>query len=481
VDHLKSKSVSSAKWSLILQLGQYLITFSLSIVLSRLLEPAEFGLTGMLSIFIAMATTLTSAGLGQALVFNKNSTDADYSTVFYFNILVSSILYLILFFSAPLIAAFFNQPELIQLTRWICLVFVINAFGLIQDTLLVIDLNFKKQSLIRLVSLLISVVAAIIMAFRGFGVYSIVGQVITQALSNVVLYWILSTWRPKTGFSIQSFKKLWKYSSNILFSNLFSQIIDNIDNILVGKIFMPHTLGLFIRAKSTKAIPEGIFTQAFQTSVFPILTKLNENKDEFVRKHLQFFKIGAYFVFPLVLMLYFSSYEIVDVLYGSKWHQSIPYLKILSFMIIPYFLGILFNQTLLAFGDSRLFMTLNMLRKFLGIINIPVAIFWGLIPYLYSIVILSFIGLLFDIIYTSKKIGTNILDYSRDFLLALVFSILLGTVILSAENWIPAHVYVAKSIGFALGISIYLLLLKTFRPQVLGYFIDIARSFVRRE
>ena len=145
----------------------------------------------MLSVFIAMATSLTSAGFGQALVFNKTDNEHDFSTVFYFNIFVSSALYVVLFFAAPLIAAFYEQPELINLTRWICLVFVINSFGLIQDTRLVIDLDFKRQSMIRLTSLVVSVGAAIIMAFQGFGVYSIVGQVLVQAMTNVILYWIL--------------------------------------------------------------------------------------------------------------------------------------------------------------------------------------------------------------------------------------------------------------------------------------------------
>jgi teichuronic acid exporter len=481
MSNLKAKSVSSAKWSLILHLGQYLITFTLSIVLSRVLDPSEFGLTGMLSIFIAMATTLTTAGLGQALVFNKTANEADFSTVFYFNIVVSSSLYLILFFSAPLIADFYNQPELINLTRWICLVFVINSFGLIQDTRLVIDLNFKKQSLIRLASLVVSVISAIIMAYRGFGVYSIVGQVLVQALTNVILYWSLSKWRPSTGFSMDSFNRLWKYGSNILFSNLFSQVINNIDNLLVGKIFKPHTLGLFIRAKSTKGIPEGIFTQAFQTSIFPILTKLNDNKEEFINKHLLFFKLGTFFIFPLVVLLYFSSFEIVDILYGSKWHHSVPYLKILAFMIIPRFLGVLFNQTLLAFGDSRLFMKLNMLRRVLGIINIPVAIFWDLTPYLYSIVIMTLAGLVIDIIYTSRKIETKITDYTKDFILSIIFSLAMGGIILLIISILPGNIYIIKAFGFLIAIAVYILLLKIFNPQIFAYYFDIIRSFASRK
>ncbi len=460
--------------------SQYFITFFLSIVLSRMISPVEFGLTGMLSIFIALAAVMMSSGLGSALVFEKSTNEDDYSTVFYFNIFVSCSLYAIMFFCAPLIAKFYNQPELVSLARWISLVFVINSFSLIQDTLLVIDLNFKKQSLIRISGLIISVIVSIIMAINEYGVYSIVGQVIVQAAVNSTLYWILSSWRPVGKFSMVSFKKLWKYGSNILFSNLFTQLITNIDNLIIGKVFSPFTLGLFIRAKSTKAIPENIFSQSFQTAIFPILTKLNDNKEEFVQKHLMFFKMGSFFVFPLVTLLFFTSYEIVDILYGKKWLGAVPYLKIISFITIPYFLGMLFNQTLLSFGDSKLFMKLNMLRRMLGIINIPIAIYWGLIPYLTSMVILSFVGLLFDVLYTSRKISTRLIDYVPDFLLAALFTSIMAGFIFISIHFIPLHSYAAKAIGITGAIAIYIVLLYKFVPKTLASYMQIIASFTKR-
>jgi O-antigen/teichoic acid export membrane protein len=236
MNDLKTKSISTAKWTLIFQVSQYFLTFFLSIVLARMIDPTEFGLTGLLTIFTLVSTTLLTSGLGNALVFNKSSNEDDYTTVFYFNIIVGFVLYTIMFFSAPYIADFYNDERLILLTRLICLSFVINAFGFIQHTILVINLDFKKQSIVRIISLAISIIIAIIMAINGWGVFSIVAQVLVQAIVSAVIFWWQSNWRPRGRFSKESFLRLWGFGSKILWSNLFTQLTQNIDNILIGKV-----------------------------------------------------------------------------------------------------------------------------------------------------------------------------------------------------------------------------------------------------
>jgi len=477
----RKKSINSGKWNLILQVGQYGITFFLSIVLSRMISPAEFGLTGMLSIFISIATIITNSGLASALVFDKNANEDDYATVFYFNAIISLLLYFVLFFSAQLIASFYGQQELIPLTRWIALVFVFNAFSIIQNTILVIELDFKTQSIIKLISLIISVIVAIIMALTGFGVYSIVAQALVQAFIGSALFWFQSSWRPSGRFTKKSFVKLWNYGSKILFSNLFTTLTQNIDNLLIGKIFQPTILGLFVRAKSTKAIPESIFTLAFQTSIFPILTKVNEDKYEHKRKHLQFFKIGSFFIFPLVVVFFYSSRELVLFLYGDKWLNAVEYLEIISFTIIPYFLGILFNQTLLSMGDSKLFMKLNMFRRVLSIINIPIAIYWGLIPYLYSMVIFSSIGLIIDILYSSPKINTQFKDYLPTLFKSIIYSLVMALVIVFCTKFLLIGALSAKIIGIFIAIFLYLIILYYFEFQIFLHFTEILKSFTNKQ
>jgi teichuronic acid exporter len=477
---LKSKSIATAKWTFIFQFGQYILTFFLSIVLARMIDPDEFGLTGLLSIFNLIATTLLTSGLGNALVFNKSSNEDDYTTVFYFNIVVAIFLYLIMYFSAPFIAEFYNDDRLILLTRLICIPFVINAFGFIQSTILVIKLDFKTQSLVKISSLAISVVVAIILALNGWGVYSIVAQVIIQAIVSAVIFWWRSDWRPKGKFSKESFSRLWAFGSKILWSNLFTQLTQNIDNALIGKIFSPHILGLFIRAKSTKAIPESIFMQTFQSSVFPILTKVNDDPIEYKNKHLQFYRIGVFFIVPLMTVFYFISADFVSILYGKKWMDSVPYLHILIFSTIPIFLEALFSQTLLGLGDSKLYMKLNMLKRLLNFVNIPIAIIWGLTPYLFSITILSYLGLIISIYLTSKKIESEMSHYFKQFLFAAFFTsiMVLPFVILYFTPFNDS--LILKFISFGLAIFLYVLLLKRYNYEVYNYFILILKSFLNK-
>jgi O-antigen/teichoic acid export membrane protein len=479
---LKSKSIATAKWSLIFQMSQYFLTFFLSIVLARMIDPAEFGLTGLLTIFTLISTTLLTSGLGNALVFNKSSNEDDYTTVFYFNIIVAMGLYIIMFFIAPYIAHFYNDERLILLTRLICLSFVINAFGFIQHTILVIKLDFKTQSLVRIISLAISVISAIILAFNGWGVYSVVAQVLIQAVSSAVIFWWRSDWRPRGKFSKDSFSKLWAFGSKILWSNLFTQLTQNIDNTLIGKIFSPHILGLFIRAKSTKAIPESIFMQTFQSSVFPILTKVNHDPIDFKKKHLQFYKIGVFFIVPLIAIFFFVSADFVAILYGEKWMPSVPYLKIILFSSVPIFLEALFSQTLLGLGDSKLYMKLNMVKRILQLINIPVALFFGLIPYLISSTVISFFELVISVYLTSEKINSSKIYYFKQFLFSILLTLLMSLPFALSHYLYPFanNLLITKLLSLFFAILIYIILLKKIKPDVYDYYLLIIGSFLKK-
>ncbi|PLX09115.1 MAG: hypothetical protein C0596_04765 [Marinilabiliales bacterium] len=258
-ESLKNSAISGAKWNAILNIGRYFISFFLSIILARLLEPEEFGLIGMLTIFTAIAQVFINSCLSTAIIRDKNASPEDYSTVFYFNIVVSIFFYLLLFFTAPIIAGFYNEPQLVLLTRLVSLVFLINAFGLIQNAILIKAINFKKQAICNLTGLTVSVIVSAILAFMGYGVYSIAWQAVSQAIVTNVLFWVTSDWRPTGGFKKTSFLRLWSFGSKILATTIIARIVENIDNILIGKIFSAGQLGYYVRAKSSKQLPEQIF------------------------------------------------------------------------------------------------------------------------------------------------------------------------------------------------------------------------------
>jgi O-antigen/teichoic acid export membrane protein len=424
---IRSEALSGAKWNTIAQFGQYLISFGLSIILARILLPSEFGLIGMLSIFFAVAMVFINSGLSTAIIRTSDVTIQDFSTVFYFNMVVSLFFYVLLFISAPIIANFYNEPQLIKLVRITSLVFVINAFGITQNAILIKKLDFKKQTICNLIGLSLSALAGSIMAFSGFGVYSIVSQILVQALSTNILLWWTSTWRPIGTFNIVSFKKLWAFGSKILATSILAQILDNVDNILIGKLFSSTQLGFYTRAKSTKQIPESIGSGILGATAFAVLSKVNNNVEELRNIHLKFLKLGLYIFTPIIFGLIVIAEPFIIVLYTSKWLPSVSLLRVLAITSIFYFIGVLFSQTIMAKGDANLYLKLQTFKKIVGLTSIPAGIYWGLLPFIYMLIFTSFLGLMLDFYYTGKLIfvrfGTYLYILIKNISLSLVMAL----------------------------------------------------------
>jgi teichuronic acid exporter len=477
-NNLKQQAVSGAKWNMLLNFGRYFITFFLSIILARLLDPEEFGLIGMLTIFTSIAQVFINSGLATALIRAKDVSSEDYSTVFYFNIVVSSFFYVLLYFTAPLISDFYGESELIPLTRLVSLVFLINSFGLIQNAILVKEINFKNQALCNLAGLIVSVIVSAILAFNGFGVYSIAWQAVSQAFITNLLFWVTSKWRPNSGFSLKSFKKLWSFGSKILSTTIVAKIIDNIDNIIIGKMFSAGQLGYYVRAKSTKQLPEQIFTSVLSSTSFAVLSKVNDDDNELRRLHLHFFKLSSYFFFPIVFGFIAVAEAFIVVLYSDKWLPSVPLFQIIGLASISYFLSALFSQTIMAKGDGTLYFRLNAGKKLLGLLTIPFGIWGGLYQFIIAFVCINIIGLFLDIFFTSRLLNIRITQYLKAMKGSLLISIIMGSfVYLIGEVEFGNYVWVL-CVQMISGISIYVFLSRLFRFEAFFYLLDVGKQQV---
>jgi len=234
---LKEKAIHGVSWSAIDNVASSGISFLIGIVLARILSPAEFGILGMITVFIAVSNSIVDSGFSNALIRKNDAKDIDYNTVFYFNLLLGCFLYLILFFSAPIISVFFNEPILISVTRVMGTVLIINAFSIIQRTLLVKKVDFKTQTKISFIASITSGIVGIGMALEGMGVWSLVGQQVSRQLLNTIFLWVYSTWRPVLEFSKQSFKELFGFGSKLLVSGLIDTIYKNIYYLIIGKFY----------------------------------------------------------------------------------------------------------------------------------------------------------------------------------------------------------------------------------------------------
>lgn len=462
-ESLKQKAIAGTKWKTSLNIGRYLISFVLSIILARLLEPREFGLIGMVAILSAIAQIFIDSGLSQAVIRQKEIGDKDYDTVFYFNIVVSVFFYLLLFFTAPLVAAFYNEPILIPITRLITLVFLINSFGTIQNSILVREIKFKQQALCNFTGLGVSVIIASIMAFQGFGVYSIVAQAISQAVVTNTMFWITSDWRPKSGFSKKAFLKLWSFGSNILATNIVVRLVDNIDKVLIAKVFSATQLGYYVKAKSSTDANQIIFTETLNATSFVVMVKGNRNKEELKRYHMLFFKVGTFVFIPIVFGFIAIAESFIVVLYSAKWLPSVPIAQIIALTGIAYFLDALFLQTVLVEGKGRLFFWLKSGKKLLSLLSIPLGIFMGFYPFIWSLVILNFIGLFLNFIFVGRLLNNHWYIYLKLLIKPVLTGGFMGGLVYLI-TFIPINNYlITMMLQLFAGFVIYISLSKLFK------------------
>ena len=300
---LKKRAVNGVAWSAVERFSVQGLQFIMGLVLARLLLPSDYGLVGMLAIFLAISQTLVDSGFSSALIQKKNRNETDYSTAFFFNIGVGLFFYLILFFTAPLIADFYKISELSSLTKVIGINVFITSLAIVQRAKLTIKLDFKTQAKASLASIFIGGCVGIAMAYKGYGVWALVVQSLLRNGLNTLFLWLLSKWTPKVVFSKASFKELFSFGSKLLGAGLLDTIYRNIYLIIIGKIFSARELGFYTRAKQFQQLPSENITGIIQRVTFPVLSSIQDDDEKLLKAYRTFIKLSVFVVFPLMIGL----------------------------------------------------------------------------------------------------------------------------------------------------------------------------------
>ncbi|RZK76873.1 MAG: lipopolysaccharide biosynthesis protein, partial [Pedobacter sp.] len=279
---LRNNTVYGVIWSIGQELGSKFISFLITVILARILSPAEFGLIAMLSIFIAIGNSLVDGGLTSSLIRTAVVDQKDCSTVFYFNLMGSLLIYLLLYFAAPLISDFYHQPILKNVVRVYAISIIINAFFGIQQTLLIKEMRFKAMTMIQIPAVIGGGVLGIVLAKSGFGVWSLVWMSLLNALISTLLHWWFSEWRPVALFDLKSFKKHFNYGYKLTLSALLDKLYQNIYIIIIGRFYAPSQLGFYARADSTSQLPIGIISAAVNKVTFPLFVKIVDHDEQLV-------------------------------------------------------------------------------------------------------------------------------------------------------------------------------------------------------
>lgn len=474
-DSLKNKTVKGTIWSTLERFSVQGIQFIVMIIMARILTPADYGLVGMLSIFIAVSQSLIDSGFSQALIRKQDRSEIDNSTVFYFNIGVGIVLYFILFFSAPLIAKFYNEPQLIPITRVVGLSLVFNSLAVVQRALLTVKLDFKTQAKASFVGAIISGGIGITMAYTGFGVWAIVCQQISNLAIITILLWILSHWKPIWAYSWKSFKELFGFGSKLLASGLLNTVFKNIYLIIIGKFFRASDLGYYTRAHQFTDFASSNITGIFQRVTYPVLCTIQNDDEHLSDVYRRLLRTSAFIIFPLMMGLAAVAKPMVISFLTEKWIFSAIIIQILCFSQMWYPVHAINLNLLQVKGRSDLFLKLEIIKKIILVLILCITLPLGLLPMCFGMIASSLIALVINTYYTGKLIHLGFFKQMKDLFPTLILSMVTGAIVYLTVSSLHINSWLTLGIGIIEGISFYILTAKLLRFNEFSELLSIIR------
>ncbi|WPU95293.1 lipopolysaccharide biosynthesis protein [Mucilaginibacter sabulilitoris] len=418
----KEKAVSGILWSLWQQLSGKLISFGISIFLARILDPAEFGLIAMLSLFIAIGNSLLDSGLTASLIRTTDADQRDFSTIFYFNLIGSTILYGVLFLTAPLIADFYHQPILKAVVRVYGLILILNAFFGVQSTLLIKDMKFKKQTNIQIPAAIGGGILGIVLAKLGWGVWSLVWMGLCTSFLSTAMHWIYSSWRPALLFDKECFKNHFHFGYKMTLSGLLDTIYQNLYLIIIGKYFSAAQLGYYSRADSISQLPIGNISSAINKVTYPMFAKISNDVVQLKSVYKRLMQQVIFWNAPIMIFLCVIAEPLFRFLLTDKWLPAVPYFKILCICGIMYPLHAYNLNVLKVLGKSALFLRLEIVKKVLSVIGIFSFISFGIYGLLYFQLFFNFVAYYINSIYSGKLIDYPVKEQIEDILPILILA-----------------------------------------------------------
>lgn len=479
---LRNEAVKGMSWSAIEKFASQAIAFILGIIMARLLDPSDYGTIGMLAIFMAIASTVADSGLGSALIQKQNITQDDYSTFFIFNLGISTILYLILFFSAPFIADFYHTPILKDVTRVVTLQLILNALFNAHQIKLRTDLRFKELSIASLITQILTGAVGVLLAFWGWGVWALVWQVLFSCfIRGILAIIILKGWTPGLRFSKGSFHSLFGFGSKILISSLINTIYGNLYTLIIGRRFSREEVGYYNRGDQLATFPSNIATDILVNVNYPILARLQDDNRRLILAYKKMLTLPLFLLYPAIIGLGVLGEPIVGLLLKEKWLPCVPFLQIMCFGSLFSPLTHINLNLLYVKGRSDLVLKLELLKKPIGFALILITMHLGIMWLMVGKAIYEFIAFSFNCFYTGKILGYGWKEQMQDIVPVLIKAVIMGVVVylicLSLVGW-----WAKLVVGITTGIVTYLLIAILTKDNSLREFLSILNGyFLRRE
>jgi O-antigen/teichoic acid export membrane protein len=454
-NNLKRKTVKGLYWTSLSKFSDYGIQFVIGIVMARLLSPDDYGIAALPAVFISVAGVFIDSGFANAMIRKPELKEKDLSTAFYYSIFVGIVCYLIIYFSSPFIASFYNTPVLENLMRVTALNFLIGPLSTPQYILLKRNLDFKTPTIISFVSKIIMGLVGIIIAYSGYGVWALILSNLVSSVLNLILCWSVVKWKPQTGWSSESFQYLWNYGNKLLASSLIDKLYTNIIPIFVGKFYSTLDLGIYNRAAHYASLPSQQITGVVQSVTFPVLSKLQNDDDALERNYRRMIRTTAFILFPIMLLLSALARPIIIVLITEKWEKSIILLQLMCFSMMWYPVHAMNLNLLQVKGRTDLFLRLEIIKKSYGLIALAITLPISLIAVVLGRWVTNILSLFVNTYYTNKLIGVSFIMQMKDLLPSLALSMFMFLIVHIVNYFVIGYIY-QIIIGTTVGVSIYI-------------------------
>ncbi|MBN2821355.1 MAG: lipopolysaccharide biosynthesis protein [Bacteroidales bacterium] len=470
---LKAKTVSGLLWSFIDNFSKLGITFVIGVILARLLTPREFGLVGMTTIFVAVSQSLVDSGFTQALIRKNNATQTDFATVFYFNLFIGIVLYVVLFFAAGTISRFFEELQLKPIIRVIGLSILINAFTIVQRARLTKEINFKLQTKISIIASITSGLIGIGMAYTGFGVWSLVTKSVLDFFIISLLLWLWNKWTPTLEFNWDAFREMFSFGYKLMISGLINTLYKNIYLLIIGKYFSAADLGYYTRADQFRNLPSKNITSVIQRVSYPVLAKIQDDPILLKAAYQKIIKSTMFLTFSLMITMAAIAKPLIYTLVGEKWATSVDYLQLLSLVAVFYPISAINLNMLNVKGKSNLFLRLEIIKKSLAVPVIIIGISMGIKMMIIGMMLTSITGYFLNSYYSGKLIGYSNMEQLKDIFPSFLLSIVVGSVLYGMSIFISIPDYQLLIIQLAAAFVLVISLSELFKLKDYIYIKEI--------
>lgn len=478
---LRQKAVKGVAWTALQRYSTMLIQFISGIILARLLTPYDYGCIGMLMIFMLLAESFIDGGFGSALIQKKNPTQTDYSTIFFWNMGLSVVLYAVLYLSAPAIARFYEIPLLCDVLRVQGAILFIYAFNIVQRNQLQKKLNFKVLSIVTIVTSITALTVTIIMAWQGYGVWALVAQNILTAAIPAIVFWFYVKWRPKWVFSWQSFRELFGFGFYMFLTQMLNQLGQQIQGLLIGRFYNASTMGYYSKANSTERLASTSISKIMTQVTYPLYAAMQDDKAALGTMIKKITLTLSYITFPLMFLLLLCAKPLFILLYSDRWVDSVPYFQVLCIAGLAYSLQSVNYQSVAAIGKSRTMFIWTFVKRAMGIAFVVCGLLLdGMRGLLVGMVLNTWFSYFINIWLVSKHIGYRwqwqLLDIAPVFAASLVSAVLTYVV----GEICSLSLYADGALKFVLFVTLYAAWSLLFRPKSYQLFCGIIEPAVKK-